>query len=111
MKFETHIRPQMPHKSRHRAWHLPQVKKGINLDKSVDIGNIYRPPKDLVEKYTEFTRELVPILNTFATNNNEVIIAGDFNTDLLKLNDRLVFSEYFDMLTSHSFYPDFILPI
>ncbi len=35
----------------------------------------------------------------------KVIIAGDFNIDLLKINDKNTFSEYFDMLTNNSFYP------
>jgi hypothetical protein len=87
-----------------------QVKKGKNLKKPIIIGNIYRPPKDLVEKYTEFINELAPILNMLQTNKNEAIITGDFNIDLLKINDKSVFSEYFDMLTNHSFYPKITLP-
>ncbi len=32
--------------------------------------------------------------------NSEVIVAGDFNIDLLKIADKELFAEYFDMLTS-----------
>ncbi len=51
-----------------------------------------------------------PILNKFETNNNEVIITGDFNIDLLKIYDSPLISKYFDMLTGNSFYPKIIIP-
>jgi len=86
------------------------VKKGVNLNKPIIIGNIYRPPNDINECYTEFIHELSPILSKLETNNNDVIIAGDFNIDLLKINDKHIFNEYFDMLTNHSFYPKITLP-
>ncbi len=44
------------------------------------------------------------MLSTLQNNNNEVIVAGDFNINLLQINDRHVFGEYFDMLKSHSFW-------
>ncbi len=50
------------------------------------------------------------MLSTLQNNNNEVIVAGDFNINLLQINDRHVFGEYFDMVTSHSFYPKITLP-
>jgi hypothetical protein len=87
-----------------------QVKKGEYLDKPVNIGNIYRPPKHIQDKYTEFINEISPILNSLESNNNDVIIAGDFNIDLLHINDTQSYSDFFDMLTSHSFYPKITLP-
>ncbi len=42
--------------------------------------------------------------------NSEVIITGDFNIDLLKIADKEMLAEYFDMLTSHSFFPKITLP-
>jgi hypothetical protein len=43
-------------------------------------------------------------------NNKDVILAGDFNIDLLKINEKNIISEYFDMLTSNSFYPKITVP-
>jgi len=86
------------------------VKKGKYLNKSIDLANIYCPPKDLIENYTEFIQEFDIMLKTLEASKNEAIIAGDFNIDLLKLNDKQIFSEYFDMLTSNSFYPKITLP-
>ncbi len=39
----------------------------------------------------------------------EVIIAGDFNIDLLKRADKEVLAEYFDMFTRHSVFPKITL--
>ena len=47
----------------------------------VTIGNIYRPPRDVND---EFTRQLAK----FQKSKGEVIIAGDYNIDLLKINNK-----------------------
>ncbi len=67
---------------------------GNNLNEPVNIGNIYRPPKYMIQKYIEFIDEFTPILNTLEANNTDVIIAGHFNIDLLKVNGKHVFSNY-----------------
>ena len=87
-----------------------QVKKGEYLAKPVLIGNIYRPPRDLIENYNEFMDEITPILNNLESSNCDVILTGDFNIDLLKINQKQIISEYFDMLTNHSFFPKITLP-
>ncbi len=61
-------------------------------------------------KIQEFTRYICPILKTLETSNNEAIIAGDFNIDLLKINDKQSFSDYINTLTSYSFYHEITLP-
>ncbi len=42
--------------------------------------------------------------------NSECFITGDFNIDLLKLNEKEVFRDLFDSLTENSFYPKITLP-
>ncbi len=86
------------------------VKKEKHLKRPINFGNIYHPPKDILEKYNEFMNEFGPILETHESHNNEVIITGDFNIHLLKINEKQVFSEYFDMFTNHCFYPKITLP-
>ncbi len=85
-------------------------KKGDTLNKPITIGSIYGQSNENNEHYIEFINEMLLILNKFGTNNNEVIITGDFNIDLLKINDRPLISEYFDMLTGNSFYPKITVP-
>ncbi len=50
------------------------------------IGNIYRPPNELVDSYIEFIDEFMHILNNLESSNSDVIKARDYNIDLLKIN-------------------------
>ena len=79
-------------------------------NKKIVIGNIYRPPLNTYENYSQFITELTPILSNFNNYKGEVIITGDFNIDLLKVTETRIISEYFDMITSHSFFPKITLP-
>jgi hypothetical protein len=83
----------------YKTWEglIIHVQKGETLAKPINIGNIYRPPKENLEHYYEFINEFSPILQKF-------------DIDLLKINDKHVISEYFDMLTSQSFYPKITVP-
>ncbi len=65
----------------------------VTLNKAINLVNLYRPPNDSIEKYNECTREINPLLKAFETSNHEAIIAGHFNIDLLKLNEKQSFSE------------------
>ncbi len=87
-----------------------EVIQGKTLSKPLYIGNIYRPPKENLEFYHQFIEEFNTTLVKLEKNNKEVILAGDFNIDLLKLNKKNIISEYFDMITSNSFYPKITVP-
>ncbi len=75
------------------------------LQKQINIVNIYQPPKDKNDKYHEFIQELSTVLTTIERENSECIISGDFNIDLLKLNEKEVICEFFDTLTESVFFP------
>ena len=47
---------------------------------------------------------------TWKNKNCEVIIAGDYNIDLLKINDNPTFGNYFNSLVAQSFFPQITLP-
>ena len=83
---------------------------GGRLSKDIIIGNIYRPPRDLNENYKLFLSEFTPIISSFDRTNSDVIIAGDFIINLLKINEKEVFAEFFYSLISYSFYPHITLP-
>ena len=70
----------------------------------------YRPPIDLNHNYQTFIDELTPVLNQLNKKNKEVVIAGDFNIDLLRLNEKPIFNDYFDMLITNHFIPTITLP-
>ena len=83
---------------------------GGGLSKSVILGNIYRPPRNLIVNYRTFLNELTPILALFDKYKSEIILTGDININLLDINNKDIFSEIFDTLISHSFYPKITLP-
>ncbi len=71
---------------------------------------IYRPPKENLELYNQFIEEFAPILGNLEINIKDVTLADDFNIDLLKKYKTNMISEYFNMLTSNSFYPKITEP-
>jgi hypothetical protein len=79
-------------------------------NKSIVIGNIYRPPRDIIANYNTFMMELEQILHDLQTTNKEIIIAGDFNIDLLQLKDRTIINEYFETIMANGFIPKITLP-
>ena len=80
------------------------------LVKNVILGNIYRPPRDLNEVYQQFIDEFTAIFGMSGNTNCDVIIAGDYNIDLLKIHEKAIFSDYFDAITSLGFFPKITLP-
>ena len=83
---------------------------GGNLSKSLTIGNIYRPPRTNNEQINSFINEFSSAVVSLENSNRELIIAGDFNINLLKINENETYSNFFDTLTSHSLYPQITLP-
>ena len=83
-------------------------EKGVK--KPVIIGNVYSPPRNTNNGYQSFIDEFTPILSHFDKRNNEIILAGYYNIDLLQINRKRIVGEFFQFLTSHSFYPQITLP-
>ena len=83
---------------------------GKGLKKPVIIDNVYRPPRNTNNGYQSCINEFTPILSHLDKRNSEIILAGDYNIDLLQINHKRIVGEFFDLLTSHSFYPQITLP-
>ena len=49
-------------------------------DKKIMLGNIYRPPRNIIDDYNTFFSELVPILTQLNKYKSEVVIVGDFRS-------------------------------
>ena len=84
---------------------------GGGLSQPVIIGNIYRPPRPSTENYNKFINEFSTVLSTLRCHqNNSVILAGDYNINMLQINEQEHCSTFFDMLTSFSLFPQITLP-
>ena len=63
---------------------------GETVAQKITLGNIYKPPKNNNSNtnITSFINEFSPVVHTLSHENFYSILAGDFNMDLLKLNER-----------------------
>ena len=78
---------------------------GQNLRRPITIGNIYKPPHNNnnnanIERFIE---EISPMINTFQKENKYAAIVGDFNINLLQINER-------DLMCANNFFPKITLP-
>ena len=81
-----------------------------NNTKNIILGNIYRPPKGMTDEVLQqFINELQSVLVDINKTKSIVIIAGDL-INLLKMYDRHLFQEYFEMLISYNLIPILSLP-
>ena len=64
------------------------------------------------QNVTIFVTELEPIIATLNDNNHELLIAGDFNINLLHINtcNKEHFGQFLDMLLSYSLFPKITFP-
>jgi len=75
--------------------------------KNIIVGCVY---KHHTIDPNEFEKIFLPILQKANKEKKPVLIAGDFNIDLLKLNSDSFTNEYFDKLTNINFMPLITLP-
>ena len=71
-----------------------------------------KPPRDnnSARNINAFKSEIEPILQEISISNSEALICLDYNINLLKINGEAHFSEFFDTMLGHSFYPKITLP-
>ena len=76
------------------------------------VGNIYKPPRNNNnnENIAQFISEIDPILSDICLSNSEILLFGDYNINLLEINEREAYSDFFDKMTSFSLYPKITVP-
>ena len=77
----------------------------IITNKTITIGNIYRPPRDINENYEQFNKEFTEFLSRLQKTKGEVVIVGDFNIDLLKVEHKPKTKDYLDSIMTQVFSP------
>ena len=83
-----------------------------NLKSKVILGNVYRPPRrnNCNNEIDLFIQEFKPVVNKLNKEKAVVILPGDYNLNLLEINERDKIQEYYDLLVSNSMYPRITLP-
>ena len=79
-------------------------------NKKIIVGNIYRPPRDILENYTEFISQFDQLLTNLQTYGKEIVVAGDFNIDLLKIHEKQSHNEFLETVVANGFVPKIIYP-
>ena len=73
---------------------------GYNLRRPLTIGNIYRPPHDNNSNANidKFVNELSPIIDILQKENSYASPVGDYNINLLQINEPEKYAEFFDLM-------------
>ena len=79
-----------------------------NTKKDLVIAAIYRQPNR--ENFETFQGELRKLLQAIDKRKNEIVIAGDFNLDLLRYETHPPTASYLDLLTGRKLLPRIIRP-
>jgi hypothetical protein len=100
----------LPHQFQEK-WETQFIElSSANLRKNIIIGNVYRLPRYLNNNYIDFSAEFAEVLKYFESSQSEVIISGDYNINLLKVNENDHINNFFNVVTSHSYFPALTLP-
>ena len=80
--------------------------------KPFTLGTIYRPPRhnNNNESVASFLLEITPVIETLGNESKNAILCGDFNLNLLIMNQRDKYSEFFDLMLNNGFLPKIALP-
>ena len=78
----------------------------------ITLANIYRPPRNNNSNISidRFLEPFINVFNELTRENSILITGGDFNIDLLKINEREKFQEYFDLFVSNGSIPQITTP-
>ena len=78
-----------------------------NKSKNIVIGCIYRHPRYNIN---EFLTYIEKCLNVLGKENKEVYLCGDFNIDLLKIDENNSYQEFYNILCTYGYLPKIIIP-
>ena len=80
------------------------------LSRKVILGNVYRLPRETSTDHKTFIDEFSPILAHLEQSHSEVIIAGDFNINLLDIKTKNKVLTFYNYFTTIGFLPEITFP-
>ena len=78
--------------------------------KNIICGSIYRHPRTNNANYESFFEYLEITLNTIANENKELYLCGDFNIDILKIDEINNYKKFYELMSSYGLLPQILLP-
>ena len=73
--------------------------------KNIVCGCVYRHPRRLAKDFDDFNKYMDSTLDKLIKERKEIYICGDFNIDLLKLNEIDNHMAFYTLMTSHGLLP------
>ena len=74
------------------------------------ISNIYRPTENYIEELDIFIEEFEKFLTIIKRYKKSALICGDFNINLLEINNNRHFNTYFNSIIANGLFPRSTLP-
>ena len=74
------------------------------------ISNIYRLPNEIVQDFNIFTNEFSTYLSLIKNRKRSSFICGDFNINLLLLDAKQHYNNFYDCVAEKIFFPQITLP-
>ena len=71
--------------------------------KNIICGSMYRHPWNNNINFENFFNYLSNTLNKLTKENKELYLCGDFNIDLLKIDDKINYKKFYELLCSYGF--------
>ena len=78
--------------------------------KNVVCGSIYRHPHDNNDTFDDFLTYLEYTLVKLSKEDKVIYLCGDFNSDLLKYENKNNYRRFYDLLSSFGIFPMILLP-
>ena len=76
-----------------------------NKSKNIVVGCVYRHPRRLAKDFDDFNKYMDATLDKLVKERKEIYICGDFNIDLLKLNEIDNHMDFYALMTAHGLLP------
>ena len=99
--FENFVPKNMAEPSFDGEFMFTKITRCKGIQKTIILGNVYRSPSSNIDKF--FVR-LDTTLSTLARHSNkQILIAGDFNIDLIKHESDSNSQQVIDIMSNHGF--------
>lgn len=91
-----------------KTWEGLFIEIKINNVLKITVGNIYRPPHD--EVFNLFLEEFLPVVESVNRSASNLLLTGDFNIDLLKVNSCKNYQTFYDIMMGLHLIPTITFP-
>ena len=109
-KYHYQLVPSLESTNTNWEYQIIDIKLETPLKKKLRIGNIYRLPRETSTDSENFLSEFSDVLQHYSNSCSDMVLCGDFNINLLKINEKPKVNEFFETMLSNGFVPKITLP-